>query len=93
MSDYSKIIGHENIISQLISAVSMSKINHAYIFNGPDGSGKNMLAKAFAQALLCEKQGPEGCGECHFCKQTESGTNPDLIYIRHVLVSVYFPSL
>ena len=83
MSEYSKIIGHENIISQLISAVSMSKINHAYIFNGPDGSGKNMLAKAFAQALLCEKQGPEGCGECHFCKQTESGTNPDLIYIRH----------
>lgn len=63
MSEYSKIIGHENIISQLISAVSMSKINHAYIFNGPDGSGKNMLAKAFAQALLCEKQGPEGCGE------------------------------
>ena len=83
MSEYSKIIGHENIISQLISAVSMSKINHAYIFNGPDGSGKNMLAKAFAQALLCEKQGPEGCGECHFCKQTESGSNPDLIYIRH----------
>mgnify|MGYP000322222798 CR=1 FL=1 len=59
MSEYSKIIGHENIISQLISAVSMSKINHAYIFNGPDGSGKNMLAKAFAQALLCEKQGIE----------------------------------
>ena len=43
MSEYSKIIGHENIISQLISAVSMSKINHAYIFNGPDGSGKNKV--------------------------------------------------
>ena len=83
MSEYSKIIGHENIISQLISAVSMSKINHAYIFNGPDGSGKNMLAKAFAQALLCEKQGPEGWGEWRVCKQTEAGTNPDLIYIRH----------
>lgn len=57
MSEYSKIIGHENIISQLISAVSMSKINHAYIFNGPDGSGKNMLAKAFAQVSFVTKAG------------------------------------
>lgn len=42
MSEYSKIIGHENIISQLISAVSMSKINHAYI-----------LMVRMAQARIC----------------------------------------
>ena len=35
--------------------------------------------KAFAKALLCEKGMPEGCDECHFCKQVESGNNPDLI--------------
>ena len=83
MSLYDKIIGHENIVSQLNMAVSMNKVNHAYIFNGADGSGKNMIAKAFAEALLCEKQGEKGCGECHFCKQTATGNNPDLIYVRH----------
>ena len=83
MSLYNKIIGHENIIGQLNMAVTMDKVNHAYIFNGADGSGKNMLAKAFAEALLCEKQQEKGCGECRFCKQTASGNNPDLKYIRH----------
>ncbi len=83
MSAYDRIIGHENIIAQLKNAITNNKVNHAYIFDGDDGSGKKMVAKAFAEALLCEKGGAEGCGECHFCKQTESGNNPDLIWVRH----------
>ena len=83
MSMYDRIIGHENIIAQLKNAVSNDKVSHAYIFNGEDGSGKTMVAKAFAQALLCEKGEAEGCGECHFCKQTESDNNPDLIRVTH----------
>ncbi len=83
MSMYNKILGHENIISQLKGAVANGKVNHAYIFNGEDGSGKNLIAKAFAEALLCEKGGEEGCGECHFCRQTMSENNPDLIWVRH----------
>ena len=83
MSAYDRIIGHENIISQLKSAITNNKVNHAYIFDGDDGSGKRMVAKAFAEALLCEKGGPEGCGECHFCKQTASDNNPDLIWVGH----------
>lgn len=83
MSLYEKVIGHENIVSQLTTAVKMEKVSHAYIFNGADGSGKNVLAKAFAEALLCENQGECGCGECHFCKQVLSGNNPDLKYVKH----------
>lgn len=83
MSLYDRILGHENIIAQLKNAVSNEKVSHAYIFNGEDGSGKAMVAKAFAEALLCERGGAEGCGECHFCKQTESGNNPDLIWVTH----------
>lgn len=83
MSLYDDILGHENIISQLKAARKQNMISHAYIFNGEDGSGKTMAAKAFAQALLCEKDGDEGCGECRFCKQTANGNNPDLIWVQH----------
>ncbi len=83
MSLYSKIIGHENIISQLKNAVRLDKVGHAYIFNGEDGSGKMMLARGFAEALLCETGMEEGCGECHFCKETASGNNPDLKLVIH----------
>ena len=80
---YANIVGHENIIAQLKNAVSVNKVSHAYIFNGEDGSGKNIIAKSFAMSLLCEKGGEEGCGECHFCKQVLSGNNPDLKYLSH----------
>lgn len=80
---YRDILGHDNIIAQLKNAVAGNKVSHAYILNGEDDSGKNMIAGAFAQALLCEKGEPDGCGTCHFCKQVLSGNNPDLIYIKH----------
>lgn len=83
MSEYNKILGHENIISQLKNAIKSDKVSHAYIFNGEDGSGKNMLAKAFAEALLCEKGGIEGCGECHYCRQFATGNNPDFVKVTH----------
>lgn len=83
MSEYKKILGHENIISQLKNAIKSDKVSHAYIFNGEDGSGKNMLAKAFAEALLCERGEMEGCGECHFCKQLASDNNPDFVRLTH----------
>ena len=37
------------------SAISMRKVSHAYIINGPQLSGKMMIAEAFASALQCEK--------------------------------------
>lgn len=83
MSLFEQIVGHENIVEQLQEIVRADKVSHAYIFNGEDGSGKATMAKAFAQALLCEQGGKEGCGECHSCKQILSDNNPDLIRILH----------
>lgn len=83
MSLYDKILGHENIISQLKSAVKNDKVSNAYIFNGEDGCGKTMLARAFSEALLCENQTGEGCGKCHMCLETASDNNPDIIWVKH----------
>ena len=83
MSLYDKIVGHDNIVMQLKSALRADRVSHAYIFCGEDGAGKNQVAKAFAQSLLCEAGGEEACGTCRFCKQFLSGSNPDFKYVTH----------
>jgi DNA polymerase-3 subunit delta' len=38
--------------------------HHAYVLAGPEGSGKSLVARAFAAALLCHDG---GCGQCRDC--------------------------
>lgn len=83
MAGFKDIVGHEQIIEHLKTAIEMGKVSHAYILNGPDLSGKMMIAEAFARALLCEKQDPDGCGECRSCTQSDDRNNPDIIYVKH----------
>ena len=83
MSGFQDIIGHEQIIEHLQNAIRMNKVSHAYIFNGPEKSGKMMLAEAFALALQCEKGEADGCTVCHECKQVLSHNHPDVVYLHH----------
>ena len=83
MAGFSGIIGHEQIREHLLASIQMNKVNHAYLLQGQTGSGKRMLADAFAQALLCEKRTADACGTCHSCKQAMSGNHPDIIYVQH----------
>ena len=56
MAGFKDIVGNEQIIEHLQNAISMGKVSHAYIINGPQLSGKMMIAEAFARALQCEKE-------------------------------------
>lgn len=83
MAGFKDIVGNEQIIEHLQNAISMGKVSHAYILNGPDLSGKMMIAEAFARALQCEEQGTEGCGVCKSCRQADDHNQPDIIYVKH----------
>lgn len=83
MASFSDIIGHEQIINHLQNAIRMNKISHAYILDGEEGAGKNLLASTFAQTLQCEKGQVEPCGQCHSCRQAESENQPDIIRVFH----------
>lgn len=83
MAVFKDIIGHEQIIGHFQNAITLDKVSHAYILNGPDGSGKMILAEAFATALQCEKKSVEGCMECCSCKQAASHNQPDILYLEH----------
>ena len=83
MGSFKDVVGHKDIIKYINNAVTEDRVSHAYILNGERGSGKKMLANLFAMTLLCEKQGPDPCNECHSCIQAESGNHPDIIRVTH----------
>lgn len=55
MAGFEDILGHKKEVAHLERAIRSGKVSHAYIFSGEKGTGKNMLAKAFAQTLQCEQ--------------------------------------
>lgn len=83
MLSFDDIIGQDAIKAHLRGAVEAGQTSHAFIFSGEDGSGKLMLAKRFAAALLCDGSGAKPCGMCFSCMQAESGNHPDIIYVTH----------
>lgn len=83
MSDFRDIIGHEEIIQHMRTALRNKRISHAYIFEGPNGSGKNLLAKTYAKALECEAGYGDACGMCASCIRMDSGNQPDVKWVSH----------
>ncbi len=80
---FAEILGQEDAKNLLRNAVKTGNHSHAYIFSGEKGSGKMMLAEAFATMLQCDSPTEEdACGECHSCKQSLNRNNPDIIYVK-----------
>ena len=83
MAVFKDVIGQEQIVEHFQKAIETKKISHAYIMDGARSSGKEFIANVFAETLLWEKKGTDPCGECHACKQAESGNHPDIIKVTH----------
>lgn len=82
MYDFSEIIGNEQIIKSMKKAIENGMVSHAYIISGAEGSGKKLIASAFAKTLFCEEGGASACGRCTSCRTFEGGNNPDMIYVH-----------
>lgn len=83
MEGFKAIVGHEEVIEHLQSAISTGKVSHAYVFSGESGSGKKLLATTFAMTLQCEEKGTDPCLKCESCKRTLSKNHPDIIGVVH----------
>lgn len=58
---------------------AIERPHHAYVFAGPEGSGKSLAARAFAAALLCRRG---GCGECRDCRLAEDDHHPNQFVVE-----------
>jgi DNA polymerase-3 subunit delta' len=64
-------------VNLLRGNLATGTLSHAYLFTGPPSVGKTTLARALAQALLCQGEEPP-CGACRACHLVNSGNHPDL---------------
>ncbi len=72
---FEHIIGHEKQKEFLLRAVRADRLAHAFLFEGPEGVGKRLMATALARALFCDQK--LGCGDCVPCRKVIHSNHPD----------------
>ena len=79
---FDAVVGQDAITRTLRNALASGRIAHAYLFAGPRGIGKTTTARLLARALLCAaRTGPEPCGKCAVCVESQAGTLVDVLEI------------
>jgi len=78
---FQDIPGQAEVKTQLQTAIRSGSLSHAYLFEGPEGTGRKQMALALAQVLHCEEGGDDACGRCAECRKIEHGNHPDVICV------------
>lgn len=79
--------GQPEAVAQVRRAVAEREegVFHSWLITGPPGSGRSVLAQAFAAALQCEQ---EGCGTCRSCVLAKAGSHPDITVLTTEKVQI-----
>ena len=87
---WAELRGQEQVVEQLRRAAQSGAPTHAWLFTGPPGSGRSNAARAFAAALLCEREALDerGCGMCKACRTVLSGAHADLTNVTTEKVTI-----
>ena len=79
---FSDIKGQDTAVSSLKNAIRNNRLAHAYIFAGPEGCGRSLLARNFAKVLNCEKEKDDACDSCASCKKINKDVHPDVKWLN-----------
>jgi DNA polymerase III delta' subunit len=78
MDLFGEIKGQKGAVKRLAAQLKSGEFSHAYLFVGPEGTGKEFLARLFSKYLLCDDLRKP---ECPSCQKFGFGTHPDFIFI------------
>lgn len=77
---FEALVGNSKLKSDLMSQIKTGRLSHAYLIEGPCGTGKKTLSAILAKALVCRGENPPCC-ECRGCLKADKGIHPDIINI------------
>jgi len=77
----SDVQGQPRAVEALSAALTRKQLHHAWLFQGPDGVGKELAAVGVAQALVCTEKPFEGCGKCAACARVAKRSHPDVTWL------------
>ncbi len=80
MSGFDSFLGNEKLIERLKRDVASSRISHAYVIEGAEGSGKRTLARLICAAMSCSAD-ERPCMECRECSKILRDQSPDVITV------------
>ena len=79
---FEDVVGQKVIKQTLTNSIINDRINHAYLFTGPRGTGKTSIAKILAKIVNCESlEITTPCNKCVSCTQINNKQNTDIIEI------------
>lgn len=83
MENVNQIVAKQPALHQLLQqSIARDRLAHAYLFEGPAGSGKSELAQWLAQRLFClQVTAGEPCGVCSNCQRIAANEYPDVVKI------------
>lgn len=79
---FTEIIGHQRPLEILRLALDNGRLHHAYLFVGPEGSGKRTVALALAKAIHCREMKNDFCDRCPDCARIQAGNHPDVRLVQ-----------
>lgn len=90
---FSEVRHQDRALSILRRALRSGRMPHAYLFEGPEGVGKELAARALAARLLCENDAlapdADACGKCLACRLIAADNHPDFHLIHRGLHKVH----
>ncbi|MBQ7929732.1 MAG: DNA polymerase III subunit [Clostridia bacterium] len=81
------LIGNDRLKSTLSADFAAGKSAHAYIIEGPVGSGRHIAAMQICASVLCESRENESvplpCGTCPSCRKILGGISVDVLTVSN----------
>lgn len=92
---FSEVIGQKPALKALRHSLKERRLAHAYLFVGPEGVGKKLVARLLAQVISCDlsaqpeqagaqtgRSNGDACGRCSSCRKIENLSHPDVSWVK-----------